>query len=152
MRRRIAEDLEREATSRAEADVDERLMRLVVEANPFEVPESMVQNYTKAIIGDGEGMDPDGLEAAREELRPATEFAVKRDLLVGRIADAHDLHATRAEVDAQVEALARGAGEAPGRMRAQLRKSGGLRSLELRLTEAKLFRFLRERSEITDAP
>ena len=151
MRVRIGEDLEREARSRAEGEVNERLMRMVVEANPFEVPESMVERYADAVIGDAEGLDPEKLNGVRGKLRAASEFAVKRDLLAGRIADEHDLHATPAEVDAHVEALAREAGERAGRVRARLRRSGGLRSLERRLMEAKLFRFLRRRSEIAEA-
>ena len=151
MRGRIGEDLEREARSRAEAEVNDRLMRMVVEANPFEVPESMVHKYTDAVLDGAEGVDPEKLEGLRQELRPASEFALKRDLLAGRIADEHDLHATPAEVGAQVEALARGTEEPAGRVRARLRKSGGLRNLEQRLMEAKLFRFLREQSEITEA-
>ena len=152
MRDRIGEDLDREALSRAETEVNDRLMRMVVEANPFDVPESMVERYTDAILGEAEGVDPVKLEGLKEELRPASEFALKRDLLVSRIAGEHDLHATPAEVGAQVEALARGTGEPAGRVRARLRKSGGLRNLEQRLMEAKLFRFLREQSKITGAP
>ena len=150
MRGRIADDLAREARSRAEAEVDERLMAMVVEANPFEVPGSMVEGYTDTVIGEAVGLDPAELREAREGLRPASEFAVRRGLLVGRIADEYDLHATPAEVSAQVRALAKGAGEPAGRVRARLRETGGLRKLERRLTEAKLFRFLREQSRITE--
>ncbi len=150
MRSRIGEDLEREARSRAEGEVDDRLMRMIVEANPFEVPASMVDKYIDVVLGEAEGVDPDKLELLRDELRPASEFALKRDLLVNRIAEEHDLHATPAEVDAQVEVLAGRTGEPAGRVRARLRKSGGLRNLERRLMEAKLFRFLREKSKITE--
>ena len=151
MRSRIGGDLEREARSRAEEEVNDRLMRMVVEANPFDVPESMVERYTDAVLARAEGVDPEKLDGVRDELRPASELALKRDLLVNRIADEYDLHATPDEVGAQVEALARETGEPAGRVRARLRKSGGLRNLEQRLMEVKLFRFLREKSEITEA-
>jgi len=150
MRARVGEDLEREARSRSEAEVNDQLMRMVVEANPFEVPGSMVEKYTDAVLGETEGVAPEQLEGVRQELRPAAEFALKRDLLVAHIAEEHGLHATPAEVGAQIEALARGTGEPAGRVRARLRKSGGLRTIERRLMEAKLFRFLRGRSEITE--
>ena len=151
MRSRIGEDLEREARSRAEGEVNDRLMRMIVEANPFEVPASMVERYTDVVLAEAEGVDPDRLEVVRNEVRPVSEFALKRDLLVSRIADEHGLNATPSEIDAQVEVLAGRTGEPAGRVRARLRKSGGLRNLERRLTEAKLFRFLREKSEITEA-
>ncbi len=151
MRSRIGEDLERKARSHAEGEVDDRLIRMIVEANPFEVPASMVERYTDVVLAEAEGVDPDRLEVVRNKVRPVSEFALKRDLLVSRIADEHGLNATPSEVDAQVEVLAGTTGEPAGRVRARLRKSGGLRNLERRLTEAKLFRFLREKSEITEA-
>jgi trigger factor len=151
LRGRVGEDLEREARSRAETEVNERLMRTVVEANPFEVPRSMVERYTDAVLSEAEDMETEQLEGLREELRPASEFAVRRDLLASRITEEHGLRASSDEVDAQLKALARERGEPLGRVRARLRKSGALETLERRLTDAKLFRFLREQSEITEA-
>ena len=151
MRGRIGEDLEREARSRAEAEVNDRLMRMVVEANPFEVPESLVERYTDAVLREADDMEAGQLAELREELRPASEFAVRRDLLASRIAGEHGLHASPEEVGAQLEAVARERGEPVGRVRARLRKSGALETIERRLTDAKLLRFLRGQSEITEA-
>ncbi|MDE2874964.1 MAG: trigger factor [Gemmatimonadota bacterium] len=151
LRSRVGEDLEREARSQAEGEVDNRLMRMVVEANPFEVPASMVERYTDAVLGEAEDVDPEQLDELRAELRPASEFAVRRDLLASRITEEHGLLASCDEVGAQLEAVARERGEPVGRVRARLRKSGALDTLERRLTDAKLFRFLREQSEITVA-
>ena len=151
LRGRVGEDVEREARSRAETEVNERLLRMVVEANHFEVPRSMVERYTDAVLSEAKDMEPEQLEKLREEFRPASEFAVRRDLLASRIAEEHGLRASPDEVDAQLKVLARERGEPLGRVRARLRKSGALETLERRLTDAKLFRFLRERSEITRA-
>ena len=156
LRARIGEDLEREARSRAETEVNNRLMQLVVEANPFEVPASMVASCTEALIREVQGLEGEELreaaESLREEMKPTSEFTVRRELLAARIADEHDLHASADEVAARVELLARNMGEPPARVRARLRKSGGLSSIERGLTEARLFAFLREQSEITGAP
>lgn len=156
LRARIGEDLQREARSRAETEVNNRLMQLIVEANPFEVPASMVANCTEALIREVQGLEGEELreaaESLREEMKPTSEFTVRRELLAARIADEHDLHASEDEVAARVELLARNMGEPPARVRARLRKSGGLSSIERGLTEARLFAFLREQSEITGAP
>ena len=151
LRNRVGEDLEKEARSRAETEVNDRVLRMVVEANPFEVPESMVERYTDAVLREAQDMEPEQLEGLREELRPASEFAVRRDLLVSRITEEHGLRASSDEVGAQLEAVARERGEPAGRVRARLRKSGALETIERRLTDAKLIRFLREQSEITEA-
>ncbi len=151
LQERIGEDLEREARSRAEAEVNDRLMRMVVEANPFEVPESLVERYTDAVLREADDMEAEELDVLREELRPASAFAVRRDLLASRITEEHGLHASPDEVGAQLEAVARKRGEPVGRVRARLRESGAFETMERRLTDAKLIRFLRERSEITEA-
>lgn len=156
LRARIGEDLEREARSRAETEVNNRLMRLIVEANPFEVPASMVASCTEALIREVQGLEGEELreaaESLREEMKPTSEFTVRRELLAARIADEHDLHASEDDVAARVELLARNMGEPAARVRARLRKSGGLSSIERGLTEARLFAFLREQSEITGTP
>ncbi len=156
LRARIGEDLEREARSTSESEVNNRLMRLIVEANPFEVPESMVAAYTDALVKDIQGAEGEEMREAgeklREEIRPTSEFAVRRELLAARITDEHGLQASEEEVDARVDALARNMGEPRARVRARLRKSGALRSIERGLTEAKLFAFLREQSEIAGVP
>ena len=150
LRARVDEDLEREARARAESELRDRLLRLVVEANDFEVPDSMVEGYTDAVIGDANGVDPEELSDLRKELRPSAEMAVKRDLLADRIVDAHGLRPSADEVGARVDELARRANQSPGRLRARLKKSGGLRNIERTLTDARLFEFLKSRSEITE--
>ena len=152
LKARIGEDLERDARSRAEAALNDRLMRLIVEANPFEIPESIVEAYTDAVVKDAQDVDPEQLQGIRDEIRPSSEFAVRRELMVDRIVAEHDLRASEEEVAARVEALARDMGEPSGKVLARLRKSGGLRTIERQLTEARLFDFLRGQSDITEAP
>ena len=151
LRARVEEDLGKDARGRAEAELRDRLLLQVVEANDFEVPDSMVEGYTDAVIGDANGVDPERLEDLRKELRPAAQMAVKRELLADRIVDEHGLRPTADEVGDRVEELARGSGQSPGRLRARLKKSGGLRNIERSLTDARLFEFLKDRSEITDS-
>ena len=150
LRARVEADLEREARARSESELREALFRLVVEANDFEVPDSMVEGYTDVVIGDANGVDPEKLAGLRKELRPAAQMAVKRDLLAERIVDEHELRPGAEEVRAQVEELARGTNQSPGRLHARLKKSGGLRNIERTLTDARLFEFLKSRSEITE--
>lgn len=150
LKARIGEDLERDARARARAELREALLHLVVEANDFEVPDSMVDGYTRALIGDAEGVEPEQLDELRKELEPASQMAVKRELLVERIIQEHDLRATAEEVDAKVDELARGTNQSRGRLLARLKKSGGLGNIERTLTEARLFEFLESRSDITE--
>ena len=151
LRARIGEDLERDARSRAEADFRERLLNMVVEANPFDVPDSMVETYTDALLGEAEDLDPEKVEGIRAELRPASEFAVRRELLVERIVQEHGLRASEQDVGERVQELARRAGQSPSTVRARLRKSGGLSNISRGLTDANLFDFLMAQSGIDQA-
>lgn len=144
----IGKDLERDARSRAEAEFRERLLDLVVEANPFEVPDSMVEAYTEAILADAGDLKPERLERLRAELRPSSELAVRRDLLVSRIVEEHGLRASEQEISARVREIARQARQPPSAVRARLRKSGGLSNIERGITDAKLFGFLMAQSGI----
>lgn len=132
-----------------ETQLGNRLVDQIIEANPFEVPESMVDRYIDTMVGPTpEGVDPDLVANAREEARPAAHWAIKRTLILQKIAEDNDLKATREQVKERVEALARAAGRPAHEVRAQLSKSGELRELEQRITEEKIFDFLKGQSEI----
>jgi trigger factor len=152
LRSKVREDVEREAAQRAEAVVRGRLLDFVIEANPFEVPVSMVDRYASGIIGDGKEIPEDRLREIREQLRPEAERAVKRILVVERIAETQNLAAGEDEIDVRVEEIAAANDSTAAQVYASLQKAGRLESLERELTERKVFDFLKEQSQITDAP
>lgn len=152
LRARVTDDLRKDAERQAEGSLRGQLLDLVLEANPFEVPRSMVDGYLDSMIGDTEGIDPEKLAELKDRLLADGERAVKRMLLVDRIAGQEGLKATEEDIDARIESIAEGAGESPSKVYANLQKSGRLASLEQDLTEEKLFEFLKSQSEITEAP
>jgi len=152
LKNKVREDIEREAAQRAEAVVRGRLLDFVIEANPFEVPISMVNRYTEGIVGDAKDIPPDRMGEIREQLRPEAERAVKRILVVERIAETQQLTATEDEIDARVEEIAAANDATPAKVYASLQKAGRLESLERELTEGKVFDFLKEQSQVTDVP
>lgn len=151
LRARVREDLEREAADQAEGAVRGRLLQQLIEANPFEVPQSMVDRYLDSILGDGENVEPERMRELRESVRAEAERAVKRILLVERIAETQDLAATDGEIDERVEEIARRNDASPAEVYARLQKSGRLEQLEGEITERKVFDFLRSKSEIKQA-
>lgn len=148
LRARVGEDLDRDARSRSEADFRERLLNMVVEANPFEVPDSMVSAYTDALLAEAGDLEDSKLEELKAELRPSSEFAVRRELLVERIVAEHGLRASPEEVGERVKELAGRLGQSPSAVRSRLRKSGGLDNIERQLTDGRLFEFLMAKSDL----
>ncbi|MCA9738401.1 MAG: trigger factor [Gemmatimonadota bacterium] len=147
---RVREDLEKEAGDRAENQVRHLLMQQVAEANPLEVPSSMVDRYIEGALGSVKGADPERLGEIRERLRPEAEAAVKRILLLERIAEVEQLSATEEDIDARIEEIAARSGTSPAEVYGRLQKAGRIESLEREITEEKVFEFLKGRSEIVD--
>jgi trigger factor len=147
---RVRDDLEREAAQQAEAGLRARLLDQVVDANPFEVPRSMVDRYVDSVIGETKGVDPERLAALKEQLRPEAEAAVRRALVLERVADQQGLRPTEAELDQRIEELASRSSSSPAEVYARLQKSGRLEAMEREITEQKVFDFLKEKSRIED--
>ncbi|MDX1648111.1 MAG: trigger factor [Longimicrobiales bacterium] len=152
LRSKVREDMEKEAEQQAEARVRGRLLDFIIEANPFEVPASMVQRYADGLIGEQANELPEErLSEFREQIRPQAERAVKRILIIERIAEMEGLTATEEDIDDRIEEIAEANNTDAAKVYAQLQKSGRLQSLERELTEKAVFDFLEEQSEITQA-
>ena len=147
LRARVQSDLQEEAATRAEGSANKRLLDLVVEANPFDVPQSMVDRYVESLLGDTSKADPDAVARAREQIRPEAERGVKRILVIDHVAELKEIRTTPDEVDQRVAELGE---NTPAQVRAQLQKAERLESLEREITERKVIEFLREQSEILD--
>ena len=131
--------------------VRRQLLHHLADANPFEVPESMVDRYVESILGDAKDVDPERLAGAKAQIRPEAETAVKRILIIEKIAETQGLAATEEDVDERIETIAEKNDTSPAAVYARLQKAGRLESLEREITERNVFDFLREQSEIVPA-
>lgn len=151
LRRKLREDLKKEAKDQEEGAIRGQLLDFVVDANPFSVPESMVDRYMASILGKATELPPEKLAEMKQKLAPETERAVKRILVIDRIAEGQSLRATEAEIDERIESIAERAGQTPAQVYASLQRSERMDALEREITETKVFEFLKEQSEIKDA-
>ncbi|MBD0319069.1 MAG: trigger factor [Gemmatimonadetes bacterium] len=158
LRERIRTDLAAENERRAEAEVRAGLVEQLLEANPFEVPGSMVDRYLGFMTGEAQ-QDParakqrtpeqeERFSQMRQMLRPQAEAALKRMLVVEHLADREGLRATADEVDARVEKLAEEHGISPSDAWIQLEKGGQIQALESEITEEKVFEYLRSQNTV----
>jgi len=147
LRKKVREDLDREAEERAEMAVRGQLLSNLIDANPFEVPSSMVERYLEGVLGETGDANAEAVARLREELRPEAEKAVKRALLIERLAETQELRVTEEELDERVEEMAAKNEVPPSKVYASLQKSGQLEALEREMTERKVFDFLKEQSE-----
>ncbi len=151
LKEKIREDLKKEAEEQAESVVRGKLLDAILDANPFTVPVSMVDRYVESVLGDPEGVPPEKLVEAKEQISPQAEHAVKRILAIDRLSEIQELRATEEELDGRIEEIAEKSGETPAKIYANLQKSERLEALEREITERKVFDFLKEQSEITES-
>jgi trigger factor len=93
-------------------------------------------------------MSEEQLKETMDVLRPGAERAVKRTLVIDRIAEMEGLKASEEELDERVEEIAKANETSPAEVYANLQKSGRLDSLEHQITEQKVFDYLKEQSQI----
>lgn len=159
LRERISTDLAEDARRRADAGVRDALIGQIVEANPIDVPESMVGRYLDYMMG----IDPERerktpqertpeqqerISQLRDMMRPQAEAALRRMLVVEHLADREGLRATQDEIDERVEKLAEAQGRAPADVWLELEKRGQLQGLEMEITEDKVFEWLRTHNTV----
>jgi FKBP-type peptidyl-prolyl cis-trans isomerase (trigger factor) len=70
-------------------------------------------------------------------------------LVVTRIAEANQLTATEKDLDARIEEIAKRSSVTPSEVYSGLQRAGRLERLEREITEENVFRFLKERSEVS---
>ena len=137
------------------------LVQQIVEANPFEVPDSMVDRYLDYMTGDTPDREGNRRQRSAEEeerfsqlraiMRPQAEQALKRMMVVEHIAEREGLRPTADDVDARVEALAQEHGRTPSDLWVELERSGQMQALEAEILEEKVFEHLQSRNTVAQA-
>jgi trigger factor len=146
---KIETDLNKEAEERRDNLVRSRLLDSIIDANPFPVPESMVDRYVQSLLGDPNEISKEKLLEAMEEIGPQATLVVKRMLLVDRIAEMESLQGTEDDLEKRIDQIAKQSGEEAHKIRSNLQKQKQLDTLLREITENKVFDFLMTQSEIS---
>jgi trigger factor len=157
---KILEDMVKRSGMEADHRLRADLMAKLVEGNPFEVPQSMVDHQTnrrlESVVRDmiSKGVDPRNQEmnweGAREELKAQAEADVRGSLLLERIADEEKIEVSDEEVQAEIEAIATSSKQPIAQVRSVLTKDGGERSIANRLRNRKALDLLVENARVAD--
>lgn len=150
LRARIRDDLEAEASREAERNVRSQLIGQIVEANPFEVPNAMVERYLEQMLPVRDNADAERVAEMHQQLKPVAEQALRRMLVIDRVATMEALRATQEEVDERISSLAERMGRQEAELRRQLQQSGRIAEIEEEITENKVFGYLESLSTIQD--
>src|SRR6185503_12424479 len=129
LRAAIRQDLEREATREADAQVRQALVQQVVEANNVQAPESLVHRLMHS-YAEMYKVPQEQLEQFEQQFHQVAEAQVRRDLVLDAVVEANALRATEAELDARVAELAASRGVPAGQLYGNLQKANRLPELE----------------------
>jgi trigger factor len=149
LRAAIRQDLEREAEREADADVRQKLLAQIVEANGVEAPHSLVHRLLHG-YAEVYKVPADQIPGFEQQFHQIADNQVKRDLVLDAIVEAHSLRATEAELDQRINSMAAARGTPAGQVYASLQKANRLQELERVLTEEKVFDFLLKQSTIEE--
>lgn len=147
---KIRERLEREVRAKQH----EQIVDTLVEANPFDAPETLVEQAVRNLTRFSGADVPEGeSEEARDERKAAIEKAAKRqvcgDLLLRRIADKEDISVSDEDVDAELDERARAIGQDGRVLRAAYEKKGILDEIRGDLRRRRTLDFLLENAKIS---
>ncbi|HZE72033.1 MAG TPA: trigger factor [Pyrinomonadaceae bacterium] len=160
LRTKIREDLEQRANVEADHRVRSALLRSLLEAHQFEVPETLVQHQTSTRLQEvvqnmiGRGIDPRNQELdwerAREELQTQAQEDVRASMLLELIADQEQIEVTDEEIEAELNQIASASRQPLERVRATLTKDGGNRSIANRLRNRKALDLLTQNAQVSE--
>lgn len=161
LRAKIRSDLEQRARNEAEAKMKGELMRTLVNAHQFDLPQRLVHHQTEhhleSVVRDmiGQGIDPRSAklnwDKARDSLQEQASYDLRGSLLLERIADKEKIEVTDQELNDEINAIAEASRQSPEQVRGILTKQGGERSIAARLRNRKTLDFLVANADVTDA-
>lgn len=160
LRAKIREDLEKRSVADADNHVRSEVIKKLLEAHKFEVPQSLVDQQTthrlESVVRDmmRRGIDPRAAQldwqGAREELKGQAEDDVRATVLLDQIVQAEKISVTDEEIDAEIETIATATRQAKEQVRAALTKDGGDRSIAHRLRNRKALDLLVEHAQVKE--
>jgi trigger factor len=161
LKTKVREDLEARATAESDHQMRGEVVRKLVAAHQFEVPESLVEQQTVHRLEEiarqmmNRGVDPRTAQldwaGAREELKVQAEEDVRATMLMEKIAEAENITISDEEIEAEIESIATATRQSIEQVRAALTKNGGERSIAQRLRNRKALDLLIENARVTDA-
>lgn len=158
LRRRIRQDLEEEEKRKAEQKVREELVEGLLSRTDFETPEVLIQEEVGLMLArleqdlsrqgldwDKAGLDPKQL---RERFRPAALKAVRRRLVLEKVAELESLEVAPEEIEGELQRIASGVNQSVTLIREIYHKNHLLPELKRQLLEEKTLNFLKENATI----
>jgi trigger factor len=147
LRSKVREDLQDRKRHAADGALRQEVIDKVLLENTIVLPESLVEDEIRHRLEEivrrmyAQGIDPEKTELDWKELRKQQESgarkAVHARLVLDAVAKVESISVEKSEVDERIRRDAAAMGEAPEKLRANLKKQGGLEALKNHMVREK---------------
>lgn len=156
----ITEDFTKREEKRIKDELKDRLMKVLVEKNPVEVPKALLTEQKKALIEDlkkrmeGQGMGGEQFEDYKEkwdaDFTETATFMIRSSFLLDKISTDNNLRATDADLDAKFEEYAKQTGIELARVKEFYSDDDRRSRLRYQLTEERCVDWLISRADVKE--
>ncbi|MFO7982094.1 MAG: trigger factor [Desulfuromonadales bacterium] len=162
LKNKLQENYEQQEKQRVDSDLRERLMEALVEANPIQVPESMVssqldymfENTSQRLKSQGMSIEMLGMDKERfaAMYHDTAAKQVKGSLLLEAVARQEDLTLDESEIDGKLEVIAEQANAPLDAVKQHYSSAENRNALKSHLLEEKAIEFLLDKAEVKEVP
>ncbi len=158
LRNHLRKQAEEEGRRRDDLELKNRLFDKLIEANPFDAPESLVEHELDNRVEEmarglaQRGIDPRNAgidwQSLRADQREAAVKTVKTTLVLERIVAQEELKETEEDVEKEIEETAKAMNKSGEAVRAHLMKEGGMDRLRQNIRRGKAVDFIKQHAKL----
>ena len=160
LRQKIRSQLEVELGEFQTGELKEQLMDRLVEAHPFEVPQTMIERQVRYLLerhqsrqrsqgAAAPGERPSG-EELRKELEPHARRQVKATLILEKVAEIEKVEVSDGELQKRIEEMARAAGDKAPALRKFYAQRDARENLRSQMIRDRAIDFLLQRAAVKE--
>ncbi|MCB9025706.1 MAG: trigger factor [Bdellovibrionaceae bacterium] len=158
----IKEDIEDREKERIEEDLKNRVLKVLAQENPLEVPKALVEDQKNRLVQDVEsrlkkqGFDAKGINEYKQkwakDFEDTATFMVQSSFLIDKISQKHQLHAKAPDIEAKFNKMAAEFNVDIEQIREFYKDKNKMSALLYQIMEEKVVGFLLEKSQINEVP
>ena len=138
---KIEKDLQEEASKISEREMENEILRKLLEINVFDVPNSLIENEIDVMID--EYKIKENIEEFREKFKEVAKERVRARLLLDKVAEKIGAKVSQEEIDEEVKKMAKEYNADFLGFKANLKKRGILELIERNILRRKAMEFLK---------
>jgi len=154
LRAQVRRNLERDAQTRTRREAEEAISEELIRRNPIDLPERLVEWTLDRMVREAAGnaeADEALMESLREKYRPAIVRSLKRELLLGAVAQKEKIETNDEEVAAEIERMVEADPRQAAGIRARYQSAERRRALASGLLEHKAMDWLLSAATVDEA-